>query len=191
MSDLLAQNMYSLGIAKLARAIAELAVSEISSTPESIILSLAFLDSIYSSELIVRASILKIELEENLANLGEGAVSEIRQAELINGSSRLSFLKLPEELERISGKSIINSKVYYEMNHLRKILLSEEIDPTQLVEPTLRFAFESIEPLIIDIWGEIIALYFPELDFEVDKYIDILLTRYNVTVSQHDLFEDD
>ena len=71
---------------------------------------------------------------------------EIRQAELINGSSRLSFLELPQELEKVSGSSIKNSDAYYEMSRLRILLFSKGLQAKKLIEPKLRFAFESIEP---------------------------------------------
>jgi len=192
MSDFLAQSMFSLGIIKLARSITELAIAEANSDYESAVIPLAFLDSIYSSELVVRASILKIELAGNLSTFGESTVSEIRKIELINGSSRLSFLELPKELERVSGRLIANSTAYYEMNHLRKELFSEDFHANQLVEPTLRFAFESIEPLAIDMWGDIILMHIPELDFEVDKHIETLLAQYDITASERgDLPEDE
>lgn len=77
MSILLARNIFSLGIIKLARAITELTISEGDSRDESAIISLAFLDIIYSSELIIRSVILKTELEK------KDTVSEIRKTELI------------------------------------------------------------------------------------------------------------
>lgn len=191
MSEFLAQNMFSLGIKKLAKSIASLAMAEAKSDHESAIIPLAFLDSIYSSELIVKASILKAELASNLSELGESSVSEVRQIELISGSSRLSFLELPQELERVSGRSIKNSSAYYRISHLRKTLFSEGLQATQLIEPTFRFAFESIEPLIIDMWGDIIFLHLPELNFAVDEYIETLLKQYNILFSEHDSREND
>jgi hypothetical protein len=190
MSSFLAQNMFLLGIKKLATSITSLAIAEARSDYESAAIPLAFLDSIYSSELIIRASILKAEITNNLSELGEDRVSEIRQVELIAGSARVSFLELPQELVRVTGKSIQNSDVYYEISHLRRILFSEGLLATQLIEPTLRFTFESIEPLIIDMWGDIILLHIPETDFEVDEHIDLLLGKYNISVSERDSHED-
>lgn len=123
--------------------------------------------------------------------MGEGSVSEARQAELIVGSSSLSFLELPQELRKVAGRSIQNIDAYYKMSDLRKILFSEGIQAQYLIEPTLRFAFESIEPLVIEMWEEIILLHVPELEFEVDRYIGNLLTRYAISVSDHDSYEDD
>jgi len=185
-SNLLARNMFFFGIIKIAKSITELAIPESRLTDDSVTIPLAFLDTISASEVIIRACILKIELDKNLTDFGDNTVSEARKNELINGSSRLSFLELPRELERISGKSIANPAAYYEMDSLRNILLREGLDLNDLVEPTLRFTFESIEPLIIDVWEEIILLYVPELDFEVDRYIEMLLSQYNITLSQHD-----
>jgi len=191
MSDFLAHNMFSLGIIKLATSLANLASAEISSDYESAAIPLAFIDSIYSSELIVRASILKAALASNLSNFGESNVSEIRRIEFISGSSRLSFLELPQELEKVSGRLIQNSEAYYEMSYLRKTLFSEGLPAIQLIEPLLRFAFESIEPLVIDMWEDIILMHVPELDFEVDAHIGALLVKYNIVVSEHDLHKDD
>jgi len=38
---------------------------------------------------------------------------------------------------------------------------------------------------MIDMWGDIILLHVSELDFEVDRYIEGLLVRYNISVSDH------
>lgn len=95
MSDFLAQNMFSLGVKKLAKSIKNLDSSKASSDYETAVIPLAFINSMYSSELIARASILKAELASNLSKSGEGNASGIRQIELITGFSRLSFLELP------------------------------------------------------------------------------------------------
>ena len=77
MSKLLAENMFSLGIIKLASATADLSIAEASSDYESAAIPLGFLDSIYSSELIVRTSIVKAELSANFSSYGRSVVPEM------------------------------------------------------------------------------------------------------------------
>ncbi len=191
MSILLSQNMFSIGASKLGISLASLASSEMRSDFDSVNISIAFIDSIFASELIIKASILKAELESSVSRLSENIVTEARRIELIAGSSRLSFLELPQELYRVSGREIQNPDAYYKMSDLRKTLFSEGINPNNLMEPTLKFAFESIEPLMIDMWDDIILLHVSELNFEVDRYIEDLLVRYNISVSDHNSYEDD
>ncbi len=183
--------MFSIGVYKLGISVANLASPEIKSDLDSVNIPIAFIDSIFASELIIKASILKAELEGDTYGSGEGIVTEARKVELIAGSSRLSFLELPQELYRVSGRIIQNSDAYYKMIDLRTTLFSESINGGDLIEPTLRFAFESIEPLMIDMWEDIILLHVPELNFEVDRCIEALLVRYNISVSEHNSYEDD
>jgi len=116
MSISLSQNMFSIGASKLGISLASLASSEMRSDFDSVNIPIAFIDSIFASELIIKASILKAELESNVSRLSESMVAEARRIELIAGSSRLSFLELPQELYRVSGRGIHNPDAYYKMS---------------------------------------------------------------------------
>jgi hypothetical protein len=132
-----------------------------------------------------------VELAASNQVTGKDAVSELRLVELVNGSATLSFQELPQELARIAGKSLKNTYAYHEMNHLKYLLFRQEIDAPHLAAPTLRFAFESIEPLLIEDWEQIILFHIPELDFEVDRHIESLLEQFNITPSNLDKSEEE
>lgn len=177
MFDAIIHNMITIGLALLARSVAEVTLENRDS---DFSITLAFLDSMSAAELLIRARILEVEVEKN------EAVSELRVNELVYGSSRLSFSRLPQELEKTSGYSLNKLQVYLEMTHLRSLVFTEWLSPEKLVKPTLCFAFEVIEPMLIDFWEEIILLHVPEYDFEIDQHIEEYLIRYEIEVHGHD-----
>jgi hypothetical protein len=190
MSQLLSENMSAIGTMKLARSIADISLRYRENSVSRYVISLAFLDSIYAAELIVRASILKFKTIEKERFSKDAEDLGFRYLELVNSSFDFSFLKLPKELMQVTGKSIKNIQAYYEMSRLRNLLFSQGVDTDLLIEPTLRFAFESIEPLMIEDWEQIILLHVPELGFEVDRHIETLLERFNIAPSNHDLMDE-
>lgn len=183
MVDAIIQNMTTIGLAKLARAVAEVTLEE---SHSNFPVALAFLDSMTAAELLIRARILEVEVQNGMNSLQSEAVSALRLNELVYGSSRLSFIRLPQELEKISGYSLNKPQVYLEMSHLRSLIFREFLSPENLVKPTLRFAFEVIEPMLIEFWEEIILLHVPEYDFEIDQHIEGYLTKYEIKVHDHD-----
>jgi hypothetical protein len=82
MFDAIIHNMIAIGLAKLARSVAEVTLENRDS---DFSITLAFLDSMNAAELLIRARILEAEVEKSKA------VSEQRVNELVYGSSRLSF----------------------------------------------------------------------------------------------------
>ncbi|AFZ38282.1 hypothetical protein Sta7437_4849 (plasmid) [Stanieria cyanosphaera PCC 7437] len=171
-----AQNLIFFGMKKLGKAVAEVTLEDCNS---EILIPLAFLDSIAAAELIIRGHILEVEAETEMEDL--------RAIELIHGySSQIAFPRLPEVLRKSTGYIIKNLDIYRQTAHLRTRLFGEEVNSQELVEFTLRFAFEAIEPMMIEFWEQIILLHLPEYDFEIDQHIETYLIRYQIDVSDHD-----
>ncbi|MGK7944075.1 MAG: hypothetical protein AB4058_06370 [Microcystaceae cyanobacterium] len=176
MFDFAAQNLIALGMKKLGKAVAEVTLDDLNS---QISIPLAFLDSISAAELLIRGRILEIEEREN--------VEDLRKIELLHGySARMAFPRLPEMLQKSIGYTLKKLDVYRQTVHLRTLLFTENVSSTQLIESTLRFAFEVIEPMMIECWSQIILLHLPEYNFDIDEHIETLLTRYCIEVSYHD-----
>ena len=170
-----AQNLIFWGMKKLGKAVAEVTLEDCNS---EILIPLAFLDSIAAAELIIRGRILEVEAETEMEDL--------RAIELIHGySSQIAFPRLPEVLRKSTGYIIKNLDIYRQTAHLRTRLFVEEVNSEELVESTLRFAFEAIEPMMIEFWEQIILLHLPEYDFEIDRHIETYLIRYKINVSDH------
>ena len=111
----------------------------------------------------------------------ETEMENLRAIELIHGySSQIAFPRLPEVLRKSTGYTIKNLDIYRQTVHLRTRLFVEEVNSEELVESTLRFAFEAIEPMMIEFWEQIILLHLPEYDFEIDQHIETYLIRYKI-----------
>lgn len=176
MFDFAAQNLIALGMKKLGKAVAEVTLDDFNS---KISIPLAFLDSISAAELLIRGRILEVEEREN--------VDDLQKIELLHGySARMAFPRLPEMLRKSTGYTLKNPDVYRQAAHLRTLLFTENISSTQLIECTLRFAFEGIEPMMIECWSQIILLHLPEYEFDIDQHIETFLTHYQIEVSYHD-----
>ena len=171
MFDFAAQNLITLGMKKLGKAVAEVTLNDENS---DIFIPLAFLDSISAAELLIRGRIL--EVEENIGDL--------RKIELLYGySEKMAFPRLPEMLRKHTGYAIERSDIYRQTVHLKTLLFTEDLNLTQLVECTLRFAFETIEPMMVEFWSQIILLHLPEYEFEIDWHIENVLAHYQIELS--------
>ena len=179
MFDFAAQNLIALGMKKLGKAVAEVTLDEFNS---EIFIPLAFLDSISAAELLIRGRILEVEEREN--------IDDLQKIELLHGySARMAFPRLPEMLRKATGYTLKNPDVYRQAVHLKTLLFTEKISSTQLIKCTLRFAFETIEPLMIESWSQVILLHLPEYDFEIDRHIENTLAHYEIDISYHDSIE--
>jgi|GEM_PF-6256366 len=179
MFDFAAQNLIALGMKKLGKAVAEVTLNDFNS---EISIPLAFLDSISAAELLIRGRILEVEQREN--------ADDLQKIELLHGYSiRMAFPRLPELLRNSTGYILKNPDVYRQAVHLRTRLFTENVNSTQLIECTLSFAFEAIEPLMIECWSQIILLHLPEYDFDIDHHIEKVLAHYEINTSYHDSIE--
>lgn len=205
--DNVAQTLIFVGIKKLAKAVAEVTINNFDGVTScfgervrqkfgdyNTSVSLAFLDSTTAAELIIRGCILEFEGRcciESASCFSESNSEKVwrdlRKAELLHGYSlELSFPLLPEALKVATDYVIKKPDIYRHVVHLKTRLFTEEVSLEELIEFTLRFAFEVIEPIMIEHWGQIILLHLPEYNFEIDQHIETYLKHYEIEVSSHD-----
>jgi hypothetical protein len=175
MFDFAAQNLIALGMKKLGKAVAEVTLEDFNS---KIFIPLAFLDSISAAELLIRGRILEVEEREN--------IDDLLKIELLHGySARMAFPRLPEMLRESTGYTLQKTDIYRQTAHLRTLLVTEKVSSKRLIECTLRFAFEAIEPLMIESWSQIILLHLPEYEFDIDQHVETILALYEIDTSYH------
>lgn len=171
--------MLRLGLAQLARSVVEVTLFE-DDRPEA--QSLATLDAAQAAERILRARILEHE-----ADKAGTPLNDLQVARLVYGTPSLTLARLPEALHLRTGFVVHDPNSFGAFSILARRVERERIDPDLLIETTLKFSFETIEPLLIHFWNEFILAHTPDCYWsdcrQVDEHVYKFLKKHGITPS--------
>ncbi len=179
-------NLIDQGLSRLARAVVEVSFEP---QRQPLAAPLAVIDCILATEYVLRGRIL--EVENSNAEKKDKKISDIRLQQLVSGSKGFDFYSLPNELFQSTGYSIKNIEEYNSFGNLKNALVRRSFERDFLVETTLRYAFQVLEPMIMEFWDDLILIHASEYEFETDEYVDRQLTKYGILVKPRFSEEDE
>jgi hypothetical protein len=135
----------------------------------------------HAAELIIKSCIAKehpLLLFTKIPKLEKLSNENLTLERLLNEGKTLNYSDLPDMLWASTGYVISDIDIYREFGYLRNTIQHLAIPNIDLVEPSLKFTFKVINPLIQEFWNTNVFEHL-EVDYS-DTWLKELLDEYKL-----------